>query len=57
MLDVESSHCVLDEGDVFFWPEEDLDGLPAYESFLCEGGDGGGRKVVDGRLKCVLASY
>lgn len=42
---------------MFFWPEQDLDRLPAYEAFLCEGGDGGGREVVAGRLKCVLASY
>jgi len=39
VLDAESADGVLDEGDVFFGAEEDLNGLPADEAFFCEGRD------------------
>jgi len=39
VLDAESADGVLDEGDVFFGAEENLDGLPADEAFFCEGRD------------------
>lgn len=57
MLDVEGADGGLDEGDVFFWSEEDLDGLPAHEAFLCEGGNGGRCEVVGCWLQRVLAAY
>jgi len=57
VLDVEGADGGLDEGDVFFWPEQDLDGLPAHEAFLCESGDGGRCEVVGNRLEGVLAAY
>jgi hypothetical protein len=56
VLDAEGADGVLDEGDVFFGAEKDLNRLPADEAFLCQGWDGRWGKIVGGGLEGVLAA-
>lgn len=57
VFDIEAADSVLDEWDVFLWPQQDFDALPANEACFCEGGDRRGREVVGAGLKSVLAAY
>jgi hypothetical protein len=48
--DVEALDCGLEEWDVFFWLEQQLDGLPADETLRCECRDRGCGEGVGLRL-------
>lgn len=47
----------LNERDMFFWSQKDLDGLPTDEAADSESGHGGGVEIVGGGLKSVSAAY